>query len=148
MSPSFKKFRSSSSRASATMSRNRKTGSACEQILRSQLWRQGFRFRKNVLDLPGAPDVVFSRQRVAVFCDGDFWHGRNWEERRRKLEKGANPGYWIAKIESNRRRDQRQAAALRRLGWKVLRLWESDIKADPMAAACAVLRALSQDDHR
>ena len=85
------------------------------------------RYRKNVRELPGCPDIVFVYSRVVVFCDGDFWHGRNWEERRRKLEGGANAGYWIRKIESNMERDRRVSQELLSLGWRVVRFWESEI---------------------
>jgi len=104
----------------------------------------GFRYRKNCTELPGTPDLVFSGARVAVFCDGDFWHGRDWACLRRKLESGTNPGYWAAKIESNIKRDTRNAASLEAAGWIVLRLWETDIKRDPIAAAELVKRVLDE----
>jgi len=90
----------------------------------------GLRFRKNVRDLPGKPDIVFTKQRVAVFCDGDFWHGRDWPARKRKLHKGANALCWTKKIGANIQRDRLLDQDLKRLGWKVLRLWESDILED------------------
>ena len=93
------------------------------------------RYRKNVETLPGKPDIVFVRARVAVFCDGDFWHGRNWEEQKSKLCQGTNAEYWLSKIESNMERDRLNNALLEADGWSVLRLWETDIKRDPQAAA-------------
>jgi len=95
----------------------------------------GFRYRKNVETLPGKPDIVFVRARVVVFCDGDFWHGRNWEEQKAKLCLGTNAEYWLSKIESNIKRDRLNNALLKADGWSVLRLWETDIKRDPQAAA-------------
>ena len=95
----------------------------------------GLRFRKNYRKLPGKPDVVFVRERVAVFCDGDFWHGRDWEARRLKVRKGSNAPYWISKIEANIERDKRRNKELRKLGWKVARIWETDILKDPQRAA-------------
>jgi len=81
--------------------------------------------------LPGKPDIVFRRARVAVFVDGDFWHGRDWKRRKRRLELGANSAYWVKKISSNRARDRRHSGALRRLGWRVVRFWESEMKSAP-----------------
>jgi DNA mismatch endonuclease (patch repair protein) len=95
----------------------------------------GLRFRKNVETMPGKPDLVFSGARVVVFCDGDFWHGREWPFLRERLEQRANASYWIAKIESNIQRDQRHTAQLEEAGWHVIRLWETDIKRDVSAAA-------------
>lgn len=134
--PSFKDFKPSSEKASKLLAKSSKASDTkCEILLRSILWRMGFRFRKNVRSLPGKPDIVFSRERVAVFCDGDFWHGRNWEERERKLKAGANAKYWVAKIKANIDRDRRHNVELAGLGWRVIRLWELDIVADPQQAA-------------
>ena len=128
--PRFDSFRPSSKRASRTLAGSRSEGTTCERLLRSALWRMGLRFRKNFKELPGKPDVAFPRQRVAVFCDGDFWHGKEWKRRKRKLQKGANAAYWVPKIEANITRDKAHNAELRRRGWIVLRFWESDILAD------------------
>lgn len=98
----------------------------------------GLRYRKNVETLPGKPDIVFVRAKVAVFCDGDFWHGRDWQKQRAKLAKGSNATYWLAKIASNIERDKHNTELLERSGWRVMRLWETDIKRDPHAAACRV----------
>lgn len=140
--PSFRKLRASSSRASRALAGNRATDTKCERLLRSELWRLGLRFRKNVSSLPGKPDVVFRRERVAVFCDGDFWHGKNWEARRRKLRKGSNSKYWVAKIQSNIDRDRSDNRKLERLGWRVVRVWESQILADPANHARRVHRSV------
>lgn len=93
----------------------------------------------------GKPDMVFRRERVAVFCDGDFWHGRDWRHRSRKLGTGTNASYWLEKIRSNMRRDRRIDRALARAGWQVVRLWETDILKDPSTCAArveAVLRRI------
>jgi DNA mismatch endonuclease (patch repair protein) len=140
--PSYKNFHPASQKASESLARSKSTNTRCERMLRSALWRRGFRFRKNARDLPGRPDIVFRRQRVVVFCDGDFWHGRDWSQRRRKLIKGANSAYWIAKIKANRERDKRHEKELRKLGWTVVRLWEKDILSDLQAAASVVVRKL------
>lgn len=86
--------------------------------------------------------MVFRRQRVAVFVDGDFWHGRDWEERRERLRSGHNGPYWLAKITYNRDRDIRNNTLLSELGWRVLRLWETDVLKDPDSAARLVADAL------
>lgn len=92
-------------------------------------------YRKNLRSLPGTPDVAFTRYKVAVFADGDFWHGRDWGKARPKLEAGKDPGYWVSKIERNIERDRRVNAELERLGWTVIRLWGSDILKDPEGCA-------------
>jgi DNA mismatch endonuclease (patch repair protein) len=110
---------------------NRGKDTTQERTLRTLLWRSGLRYRKNVKALPGKPDIVFTSRKIAVFCDGDFWHGRHWHQLSRKLSAGTNPSYWLQKIEANRRRDRRTDEALRRVGWTVLRFWETDIQRDP-----------------
>ncbi len=94
--------------------------------------------------LPGRPDVVFTRQKVAVFVDGDFWHGHDLSARLAKLASGHNAPYWVAKITANVERDQRVSETLRSRGWLVVRLWESRVRGDPQAAAAVVLEALTQ----
>ena len=127
--PSYAGRSPASERASkAARAASRKTDTKPERLLRSELWRRGLRFRKHYAALPGRPDVVFTKAKVVVFCDGDFWHGRDWEERKQKLARGHNGDYWIAKIERNMERDQERTTALDALGWRVLRYWEGDIK--------------------
>ena len=95
--------------------------------LRRALRALGLRFTTNGAELPGCPDLVFQRERVVVFADGDFWHGRNLAERIVRLAKGHNSEYWIRKIQSNVARDRRVRRHLNALGWRVVRVWESDI---------------------
>lgn len=145
--PSYKGLRPASERASAAArGSSRKSDTRCEVKLRSVLWRAGARFRKDVRSLPGRPDIVFPGLRLAVFCDGDFWHGKDWEERRRKLARGSNPSYWIAKIERNRERDRETTRNLEAAGWTVLRFWESDILRDTTAVAEEILAARERLD--
>jgi DNA mismatch endonuclease (patch repair protein) len=110
-------------------------GTRHEALLGQSLQRLGLRAARNAADLPGRPDLVFRTARVAVFCDGDFWHGRNWTALRKRLAHRANANYWIAKIAYNIRRDAHQRRALRKLGWAVLRFWESDITKNPQRVA-------------
>jgi DNA mismatch endonuclease (patch repair protein) len=136
--PSFKGYKASSEKASRNLAKIKGTETAGEKLLRSKLWRLGLRFRKNVSILPGKPDVVFPREKVAVFCDGDFWHGRNWRKDKRRLQQGANAPYWLAKIAANRERDKQRNKELSDMGWSVLRFWESDVRADPFRAASQI----------
>jgi DNA mismatch endonuclease (patch repair protein) len=134
---------SPSSEAASNAGRaNRGTDTAHELLLRKELWRLGLRYRKHATHLPGKPDLAFASARVAVFCDGDFWHGRDWRRLRARLARRHNPEYWLAKIKRNRARDRENNALLARLGWAVLRLWESDIKRSPSSAAAVVRDAV------
>src|SRR6266568_9303362 len=92
--PSFTGLRPASRNASVTKRRNRSTNTRAELQLRKAMSQLGLRYRLHVAGLPGRPDVVFSRSRVAVFCDGDFWHGRKWSASRSRLKAGANSKYW------------------------------------------------------
>lgn len=109
-----------------------------ELLLRRALRRRGLRYRIDVASLPGRPDVAFLRAKVAVFCDGDFWHGRELDKRLGKLSRGHNSGYWTAKITSNVERDRRAEDALREAGWRVLRFWASAITSDPDSVAATI----------
>src|SRR5437667_9572629 len=95
--PSFVGLRPSSDASSRCKTANRSRNTRAETTLRRELWKSGLRFRANVKTLPGRPDIVFSQAKVAVFCDGDFWHGRNWRTVKKKLSRGWNSGYWQAK---------------------------------------------------
>lgn len=141
-SPSFRRLASTSQAASKVMARNGARGTTCETLLCAELRRMGLTFSRNVVCLPGKPDIVFVGQQLAVFCDGDFWHGRRWKVRREKLARGSNADYWVAKIEANIARDKRHRANLRRAGWRVIRLWESDILGDPKRVTGKIADAL------
>lgn len=107
--------------------------SAIEVLLRRELWRRGLRYRKNVAGLTGKPDIVFMRKKIAVFCDGDFWHGYDWENRKQDIK--SRKEFWIPKIERNMQRDIEVNEALERDGWLVLRFWGNEIKTN--CSACA-----------
>lgn len=111
---------------SYTMARIRSKNTKAEVRLRSLLHRRGLRFRIHAKWLPGTPDIVFTRRRLAVFVDGDFWHGYMFEDWKHKLKP-----YWSEKITRTRLRDQAQTSALRELGWTVLRIWEHEVKRHP-----------------
>ncbi len=115
-----------------------------EKKLRRELWKSGLHFRVNVKTLPGCPDIVFNEAKVAVFCDGDFWHGRQWKRRRSRLRSGHNSEYWCRKIEANIKRDRTVNNLLRDADWTVLRFWESNIKRDP----AEVVRKINNEQKR
>jgi DNA mismatch endonuclease (patch repair protein) len=140
--PRFSTFTPTSETASRIKQRNRSRDTKVEVLLRRELWRRGLRYRLHALDLPGKPDIVFRRARVVVFCDGDFWHGRRWRQRLEKLSRGANAPYWTAKIAANVARDRRNTRELQRMGWTVVRLWETDILRDVERSAERVEAAL------
>ena len=140
--PSFKGLVAASTFSSEVKRRNRSKDTAHELALRKLLWSVGLRYRKNVKELPGNPDIVFPRQRVAIFCDGDFWHGRDWESLSQKLVAGNNPSYWVQKVQSNRERDSRNNWRLAELGWSVLRFWETDIKRSPTPIVDEILAVI------
>lgn len=140
--PSFTGLKPASTSSSSVKSKNKRSDTQHELILRRELWRCGLRYRKNVEALPGKPDIVFSVARVVVFCDGDFWHGRNWRRLKSKLKYGTNANYWLAKIASNIKRDKCITRSLEKMGWHVIRVWETDIKKDPVAVALLIKKAI------
>lgn len=99
-----------------------------EIILRRALWGKGIRYRKNYRDLPGKPDIVLTKYKIAIFCDGEFFHGKDWEVLKPRLEKGDNSAFWISKISRNRERDDEVNKQLLFRGWTVIRFWGNDIK--------------------
>lgn len=104
-----------------------------EILLRKALWHKGLRFRVHYKQLPGRPDIVFTKAKIAVFCDGDYWHGHNWVIRGLpsiEAELAGYSEYWRNKISENIRRDTENNKKLESDGWIVLRFWESDIKRD------------------
>ena len=107
------------------MSRVKGKDTSLEKIVRTELHRRGYRYKKNVSGLPGKPDIVFVKQKVVVFIDGDFWHGYRFPQWKNKLSP-----FWREKIGKTRERDKRNFASLRRKGWKVIRIWGHQIKND------------------
>ena len=99
-----------------------------EMILRKALWKKGYRYRKNYKGLPGKPDIVLTKYRIAIFCDGEFFHGKDWEVLKPRLEKSNNSEFWIGKISRNRERDDEINKRLLFMGWTVIRFWGNDIK--------------------
>lgn len=99
-----------------------------EVLLRKSLWKKGFRYRKNYKALPCRPDIALVKYKIAIFCDGEFFHGKDWEVLKPRLEKSNNSEFWITKISRNRERDDEVNKQLLFKGWTVIRFWGDDIK--------------------
>ncbi len=99
-----------------------------EMLLRKALWNCGYRYRKNYKELPGKPDIAITKYKVAVFCDSEFFHGKDWEIQLERLKRSNNSDYWIRKISRNMKHDDEVNKELQFLGWTVIRLWGNDIK--------------------
>lgn len=97
-----------------------------EILLRKALWSEGIRYRLNVAKLPGKPDIVINKVKLAIFVDGSFWHGYNWDEKKLKIK--SNSEYWLKKIERNIERDNENNIALQKMGYFVLRFWDHQVK--------------------
>jgi len=102
------------------------SGSKIEIILAKALWNLGYRYRKNDKNVFGKPDLVLKKHKLAIFVDGEFWHGKDWQKR--KHDHKSNKEFWISKIERNMERDKEVILKLRRQGWKVLRFWGKDVE--------------------
>ena len=107
------------------MQSNKSTGTKPELVLAKAMWALGLRYRKNSGSIFGKPDFSFKKDKVAVFVDGEFWHGKDWE--RKKAEIKGNREFWITKIERNIRRDMEVTGRLKAEGWTVLRFWSNDV---------------------
>ena len=143
----FTGLRPATARASqVAASSSLKSGTKCEVRLCAAMQELGLEFTTNVASLPGCPDLVFEREKVAVFADGDFWHGRKLAQRVARLSRGHNSEYWIRKIQSNVARDRRVRRQLRALGWRVICVWESDINSHLDRATARIVKALRKDE--
>ena len=109
------------------MSAIKSKDTSIEVRLRKALWHKGYRYRKNYKGLPGTPDIVLTRYKIAIFCDSEFFHGKDWDELRLRLENGSNSSYWVKKISRNIERDSRNDRSLKAVDWTVLRFWGKDI---------------------
>ena len=114
--------------------------SQIELLLRKELWSRGLRYRKNVNRIYGKPDIVFIGKKVAVFCDSEFWHGYNWEERKKDFK--SHQEFWIPKIERNMERDAEVTARLESEGWTVIRFWGNEIKKNTAQCADIIEKAV------
>ena len=123
------------SRDSETVSKNMRSihskDTSIELQLRKALWHKGYRYRKNYKALPGSPDIVLTKYKIAIFCDSEFFHGKDWEVLKPQLERGKNADFWIKKISRNQQRDEEVNKQLQYLGWTVIRFWGKDILKKP-----------------
>lgn len=115
-----------------------------EILLRRALWKEGIRYRKNYDALPGKPDIAITKYRIAIFCDGEFFHGKNWETLQIKLQNSNNSTYWLNKIEKNIQRDLDVEKQIRAKDWIVIRFWGNDIKHN-LEACVDVVRETIQE---
>lgn len=111
---------------SKLMSKIKGKNTKSEELLRKSLWKLGIRYRKNDPRLPGKPDIVIQKYGLAIFIDGEFWHGHNWANKKFAIK--SNPDFWIAKIERNMQRDRLNNQLLTSKGWQVLRFWDQEVK--------------------
>lgn len=117
--------------------------SEIELILRKELWKRGLRYRKNVKNVFGHPDIAFIGKKVAVFCDSEFWHGYDWEHRNADIK--SRRDFWIPKIERNMQRDIEVTEVLKSDGWIVLRFWGKEIKKDVCKCADIIETAVKNN---
>ena len=129
-----------SEQRSFCMSRIRGRDTKPERILRSLLWHKGLRFRKNYKNLPGRPDIVFIKPKVAVFIDGCFWHRCPTHYQ----PPAANAEFWEKKIAGNVKRDREVDKLLKTEGWNVIRVWEHEVREDPEAVAERIAGVLNK----
>jgi DNA mismatch endonuclease, patch repair protein len=121
------------------MSRIKGVDTKPEMLLRRSLYARGLRYRIHCSSLKGHPDIVFRKAKIAVFVDGDFWHGRDWETSKTSIK--SHTDYWIPKIEKNIARDKETTLELEKEGYTVIRLWEKDIEKEPERCADIVFEA-------
>lgn len=118
------------------------TGSKIERKLALALWQKGYRYRLNMKSVYGKPDICFKGLKIAVFCDSEFWHGRDWETK--KKEHKSNVDFWFKKIERNMERDREVNEHLLKNGWKVLRFWGKDIEKDLVSCITKIEEAIHE----
>lgn len=128
---------------SRIMQKIRATNTKPEVAFRKALWHIGHRYRCHYKGAAGRPDLAFVGWKIAIFIDGDFWHGFDWERRRENIKR--NRDFWIPKIERNMQRDREVNALLDAAGWKVLRIWEHEVKKDFGAVVYRALRFIEEN---
>ena len=124
------------------MSHIRCTNTRIEVLLCKELRKRGYGYRKNYKELPGKPDIVLTKYKIAIFCDGEFFHGKDWSTQKERIQQGNNPEYWISKIERNMARDEEINKELLHLGWIVLRFWGKEIQKDAISCINEIENAI------
>ncbi len=109
------------------MSNIKSKDTSIELTLRRALWNKGYRYRKNYAAIPGTPDIALTKYKIAIFCDSEFFHGKDWEVLKARLDRGSNPEFWVGKISKNMQRDEEINKKLLFLGWTVIRFWGQEI---------------------
>ncbi|MCF7530443.1 very short patch repair endonuclease [Neisseria lisongii] len=122
------------------MQANKSKGTKPELLLAKHLWQLGLRYRKNSKNVFGKPDFSFKQYRIAVFIDGEFWHGKNWDLRKNDIK--SNREFWIAKIERNMQRDREVSSRLEAEGWQVFRFWGKEVVKNPEIFAGMIQEAV------
>ena len=136
----------SKSQRSNNMRAIRSKDTSIELILRKELWRRGLRYRVNCKGVYGKPDILFVKAKVAILCDGDFWHGKNYNEN--TFARSENSDFWNSKIVRNMERDRKVDDELSKQGYKVLRFWESDIVKNLSECCDIVITVINQVSSR
>ncbi len=139
--PNLAENRMSKISRSENMSRIRCKDTSIEISLRSELWKRGYRYRKNDKTVFGKPDIVFKGKKIAVFCDSEFWHGKKYL--RGEIPK-TNRSFWKKKLERNIERDHEVSQYLLDHGWLVLRFWQNDITKNLQQCVEKIMKAISQ----
>lgn len=127
---------------SYNMSRIKNKDSKIERVLRQALWQKGYRYRKNYSKLPGKPDIVLTKYKIAIFCDSEYFHGKDFDQLKDQLSRSQNSEFWIEKIQRNIERDEEVNRLLRGMGWTVLRFWGKDIIKHTNQCVCTVEEAI------
>lgn len=130
---------------SELMKKIRSVDTKAEILLRKKLWTLGYRYRKNPTKYPGKPDILFAKAKVAVFVDGEFWHGYQWAKKKNKIK--ANRDYWIKKIEVNMARDKKNNERLESMGFTVIRFWEHETITDISQCVETIKHAIKIKSH-
>lgn len=120
------KFNNTDSKTSKNMKLQSHGKSKVEDVLAHALWAKGIRYRRNYKALPGKPDIAITKYKIAIFVDGEFWHGFNWKEKKKRIKR--NREYWIPKIERTKLRDQHDDILLREINWIPIHFWSKQIK--------------------
>jgi len=126
------------------MSRIKCKNTKPEMLLRRELRNRGLRYRINNNKLPGKPDISIKKYKLAVFVDGEFWHGYKWMEKKEQIK--SNRKFWIPKIERNMQRDVENNQKLKKMGYEVIRFWANEIKEDVSACAEPIIKYVSDKD--
>jgi DNA mismatch endonuclease (patch repair protein) len=120
-------------------SKNTKPELALRKLVSSNLYPLGYRYRIHYKKLRGKPDITFVAQKIAIFVDGTFWHGYDFKNRKKKLPNE----YWLSKIAANIGRDKKTNRELKKSGWRVIRIWEHDLRKNPQKVLALIRQALS-----